>query len=180
MSKDESRRGQGLAARLRAGLDQRERAAADEREAARLAQARASKEREAVLEDLAAFGRALGHISVRQRKDSLELRRGEAALRFEPVGDAAQIRVTGDGLRGDHLLDWEPRLDRWVLVRRHRMGREQRELLFDAGLARLMSLSFGLQVADMAEPVPVEVEQGGTEEPSASADTEGFGSKRTL
>ena len=179
MSRDRRRRGQGLAARLKAGMDQKRQAELDQKRAEEQAQARAREEREAVLDDLAEFGRALGRMRVRRKKGHLEIAQGEAALRFEPVGDAAQIRVSGDGLRGEHLLDWEPRLDRWVLVRRHKLGREHRELLFDAGLARLMQLSFGLAPAEDVGPTEVTVTPE-HEEPPASGDAGGFGGKRTL
>ena len=179
MSRDRRRRGQGLAARLKAGMDQKLQAEQDQKRSEEQARARAREERDAVMEDLAEFGRALGHLRVRRRRDHLELAQGEAALRFEPAGEAAQIRVSGDGLRGEHLLDWEPRLDRWVLVRRHKLGREHRELLFDAGLMRLMQLCFGLAPAAEEAPTAVTVAPE-DEEPPASEGTGGFATKRTL
>lgn len=109
--------------------------------------------REALLDDLEAFARAVGHVAVQRDDDGLTVRFGLRGLRFEPMGEGDRLRVTLEGwpATADHRIYREQDLgDRWVLsYRKH--GNEDRVPLFDKGLEELMVSGLGLP---RPEPLP--------------------------
>jgi hypothetical protein len=139
------RKGSSLAARFRRALDgEAERSRLAEQERLREAEA-ARRARAALLDDLEAFGRQIGHLAVVRDEAGLTLRRGERSVRFEPADDGDRLRVLVDGSdeHGGRVYR-EARLEhRWVwsFLRR---GREERLPLFDAGLEELMVMGLGL------------------------------------
>jgi hypothetical protein len=137
----EEKPGSTLAEQLKARIEQEQEEA---RQAALTRQRRESTARQrriALMGDLEAFGRAVGHLRISHRWGTLTLRYGSSALRFK--ADGAEVVVTGEGLEGDWRCLFEPTLSRWVLQISGSTGSE-RILLFDAGLARLMSAGLGL------------------------------------
>lgn len=157
-------RGLGLAARFKARLDERSAARRREAEARErwLAEARAA--RAALLDDLAAVGVAIGHLVVSREGESVVMSLGERKLSFEPLGEADGVRVGFGAPEGEqNRLYREAQLkDRWVWSSQ-RGGREERLMLFDAGLEALLVRALGLPepgpssasvdpFADFAEP----------------------------
>lgn len=131
-----------LAEQLKAQIEHAE---AEERQAALSRQRQESSARQrrvALMGDLEAFGRAVGHLRISHRWGTLTLRYRSRAIRFK--ADGAEVVVTGDGLAGSWRCLFEPTLSRWALQITDSFGHSERLLLFDAGLARLMST--GLQL----------------------------------
>jgi hypothetical protein len=134
--------GSSLAEELKARIEQAE---AEERAAAVSRQRQESTARQrriALMGDLEAFGRAIGHLRISHRWGSLTLRYRDRSIRFKASG--SDVMVTGDGLSGRWCCLFEPTLGRWVLQLTDPLGHRQRILLFDAGLARLMSTGLRL------------------------------------
>ena len=152
-----AQRGSDLASRLKTALDEEEAAAARAEEERQRRLEAAKEAREALLDDLAAFGEAVGHLAVQRSADGLVLRRGERFLAFEPMGEADRVRVTFTGSEGqEHRLDREPALqDRWVwsFTRRRRADRLP---LFDTGLEELLVLALQVpRVTPVEEEDPI-------------------------
>ena len=138
----EEKPGQSLAQRLKAGI---EKAEEEERRTALARQrqeASARQRRIALMGDLEAFGRAIGHLRITHRWGTLTLRYGTRAIRFKASG--ADIGITGEGLEGTWCCRFEPTLGKWFLQITDGFGHSERLLMFDAGLARLMER--GLQL----------------------------------
>ena len=152
---------EALAARLRTVLDAYEagrREDAAERERA-LADARAA--RALLLEELAAFGRATGHLQVDSHADRLALAWGSQRIAFVPVGEGDALRVIMGNLAGPDEADAGEsaspvRIYRqggvWVLAVAHD-GVEDSEPLFDRGLLHLLIEGLGMPVP-RPEPAP--------------------------
>jgi hypothetical protein len=140
------RRGSRLAARLRAGIVANKQAAADAMAEKKAREAAGRAERKQLLEDLAAFGQAVGHLDVTVGTDVLILGLGEQSLRFEAQGIADRVRVKG--LDPEPRLFLHPELDRWVVSRETAKGREVQELLFDEGLERMVAEAFSVTPAE--------------------------------
>ena len=155
-----ARRGSGLAERLRAKLDAR----ASE-EAARIAERERVEEaereaRSELLDDLEAFGRAVGHLEVERVEAVLTLRYGDAHVVFRDAEDELHLEIhQGPASNATHVLFREAALDdRWIWSSR-RGAHEERRPLFDEGLELLMSQALGL---------PTVTEATNTESPEMS------------
>lgn len=148
------RAGAALAARLKARMDAQEhhRKANDARaEARRAAMGRA---RAALLQDLARFGLALGHVAVQIRSDGVVFRHQSRVLRFEPMGEGDVVRVRGTGLMtGLHRLVLADS-GAWALATHDRDHRERYRPLFDQGLEELLTWVLHIPEAPKAEPAP--------------------------
>jgi len=148
---------EALAQRLKGVLDEyeagrREHAAAREE---RLAEARAA--RSELLEELAAFGRAVGHLQVDAHSDRVAYSWGSQRIAFVPAGDGDLLRVVLGGLAGadeaDADTDVSPvriyrdpaRDGAWVLGVEHD-GVEDTEPLIERGLVHLLVEGLGLPV----------------------------------
>lgn len=136
------RRGADLAARIRAKIEEKNSAEAAHKAEKKAREADGRKERKRLLADLSAFGQAIGHLDVTCEKDVLVLGLGDKELRFEASGIADRIRVSG--LDPEPRLFLHPELNRWVVSHAGPGGVEEQELLFDAGLERLMAQAFEL------------------------------------
>ena len=143
-----------LAKRFQAAIDQ-------EAAAKRIAEEQTLREREQLeqarrnlLDTLAAFGQGVSWFEVERVEGSVVLRFGERSLSFESVGGRGKIKVEGDGLGGVNKLFLQDGLERWVWSREDRYGREHRELLFDDGLEKLVSLVFEVAPLDADELPP--------------------------
>lgn len=155
-----------LARRFKAVLDEVEagRREADARAEARQAEDRAA--RIALLQDLAAFGRAVGHLQVSAREDHVAMAWGSQAISFLPEGDGDRIRVRLGGLAGPDDLGREPEGDTHIRIYRHpdtaglwvlsvdRDGVEEIEPLFDAGLVHLLTEGLGIPEPPAPPPRP--------------------------
>lgn len=139
------RRGSDLAARFRNALDSAEveRRRKEEERQRRLAAGR--EERDQLLDDLAEFGEAVGHIAVQKHDGGVTFRLNDRFLHFEPMGEGDRVRITYDDVGDDeHRLYREESLDhKWVWAMRRR-GREDRLPLFDNGLEELMVMALKL------------------------------------
>lgn len=166
------RRGLGLAGRFKAALDAR----AAEARRARQDEARRKEEalaaRKALLDDLAVFGRALGHAQVAVAQDRVAIGLGDRDLVFEADADPGTVRVSGPGLRDGWLIRLQPELDRWGLYPPHGAVRP----LFDKGLEELLRRAFELRPADEAPPQSEATGPSGDERSSPSPSA----AKRTL
>lgn len=133
----EEQPGHKLAARLKAALEEQNRG--HDPEADRGASEAARRARARVLEDLACFGRMIGHIEVYEGPRGVALRARARVLFFEPLGDDDVVRVRGTGLMtGVHRLVRRADDGAWVLGTFDRGKRERYRLLFDEGLAELL------------------------------------------
>ena len=138
----EEKPGSALAERLKAGIEEEE---ASKRRSAleRQRQESSAKQRRiALMGDLEAFGRAIEHLRITHRWGSLTLRYQSRMLRFKAAG--GEVVVSGDDLTGTWRCLFEPALRKWVLQVTDDIGHSERILLFDAGLARLMSTALRL------------------------------------
>lgn len=137
MPHDTDRPGSALAARLKAELDARaDRASAAAHEARRHAQT-ARARRDALMADLRAFARSVGHFRVWSWWGTLRIRHQSRTLTFTPRGDA--VVVTGAGVEG--CCRFEERLARWVF----QPARGPSVLLFDRGLSVLVEQALGVR-----------------------------------
>lgn len=158
MSERGRRKVSRLAQRFQAAIDQDAAAARVAEELAREEQQRLDQARTELLDDLEAFGRAVGHFEVDRREGYVVLRYNDHSLRFEAVGERGKVKVEGEGLEGDNKLFLQEPLDRWVWSREDRYGREHREMLFDSGLEKLVAVV--LEIVPLADdelpalPVP--------------------------
>ena len=154
------RPGEGLARKFNRALqavEEQERRAAAAREA-RLKEAREARDK--LLDDLGAFGEAVGHLQVQAKADDngLTIRYRDRFVTFAPMGggDRLEIRFSGSDTH-EHRLYREAELgNRWVWVARHG-GREDRLPFFDTGLEQLMVRALGLPDPDhVPDVVPEE------------------------
>ena len=139
----EEKPGRSLAERLKAGIEQ---AVEDESQAALARQRRETSARQrriALMGDLEAFGRAVGHIKITHRWGTLTFRFQGCSLRFKADGGA--IVITGEDLAGSHRCLFEETLGKWALHSTDAFGVTDRILMFDAGLARLMARGLHLK-----------------------------------
>ena len=144
---------EALAERLKAALDEHE-AGRRRDQAAReeeLAEARAA--RGALLEELAAFGRKVGHMNVDAHPDRVAFTRGNHLVAFVPEGEADVLRVELGSLTGAPAGASPVRICRaqdpqktWVLAVAHD-GVEDVEPLIETGLVHLL-------VEGLALPLP--------------------------
>ena len=146
------RKGQSLAARLRATMNaevEAERRAEKAREE-RLAKQRAA--RASLFIDLVEFAEAVGHFVLERSATQLTIRREERWLTFEPIGDAGVVKVTFEGSGDAHRLYQEAQLlDKWAW-RFPRHGREERLLFWDSGLEELLALALEVRPTEGIAP----------------------------
>ena len=139
-----TKRGQGLAAKLKAGIEKQAADAAARKSEAVAQQARMQAEREQLMSDLLDFGEAVEHLSVKQGKKRLTLGFNGESMRFEPLGLEDEVAVSGGRLLAGTRLAMQPELEKWVVHFPGERGQNEQLLLFDGGLERLVSLGLGL------------------------------------
>lgn len=138
----EEKPGSALAERLKAGIEEAE---AEKRRSAldrERQESSAKQRRSALMSDLESFGQAIAHLRITHRWGALILRYQSRSLRFK--ADGGELVVTGDELTGTWRCRFEPTLGKWVLEVTDGLGGAERVVLFDAGLARLMSTALRL------------------------------------
>ena len=140
-----ARRGDDLAGRCKAALDSAASEARRQEEDRQRQLAEGRKERDALFEDLAAFGQAVGHIATQRAETGVTFRYQDRYIHFEPMGEGERLKVTFDGIGDDeHRLYRETALgSKWVWVVRRR-GREDRLPFWEAGLEELLVLALKL------------------------------------
>jgi len=144
----------GLAARFRAAIDNRREQARLAREAEERRKEQLTLARRKLLDDLAAFGRAIGHFKVTARGDKVAFRFDGRSLCFEVDPGSEHVQVLSDELSGEnHLFIQEP-LNKWVWSHKPKRGPERRVMLFDQGLESLISSALKIQPADPSETPP--------------------------
>jgi len=144
----------GLAARFKAAIDNRREQARLAREAEERRKEQLAQARRKLLNDLAAFGRAIGHFKVTARGEKVAFRFDGRSLAFELEAGSEHVVVISDELTGDnHLFIQEP-LNKWVWSHKPRRGPERRVMLFDQGLEALISSALKIQPADPSEAPP--------------------------
>lgn len=143
-------RGQSLAARLRAVIENRATARAQEAEAAAERRLWVQQQRSQLLEDLQAFGDAIGHISVSAKKGALVFGYEGRELRFTAKNRTEHVAVRGTDVPSQVEVVMQEELKRWVVRIPSTQGpsvpdRVEQMLLFDTGLEELMSTALGLR-----------------------------------
>ena len=138
-------RGQSLAARIRAGIEAREEELKREKAEAKARVKRLHRERETLLQDLFRFGEAVGHLIVQIEDDMVQFSFGERRLRFEAIGHADRVRVTGDDLPESTEIVMQEELSLWIVKSPVGLNQLQQDILFDNGLERLLDLALGLR-----------------------------------
>lgn len=133
-----------MAAKLRAGIERRAVEAAARKSEAAEHQAQLSRARQELLEDLSAFGEAVGHLTVSRTKKKVVLSFEAASICFEVEGKADRVTVDGGDIVDGTVLGLQPELKRWVVYTPIPIGQDDQELLFDGGLERLMALGLAL------------------------------------
>ena len=147
-------KGSRLADRLKAALDDAE---AERTRITASKERRAqdgSKAREELLEELAGFAAAVGHLTSERVGEGISLSYQGRSVLFQPDGDGDRLRATFEGVASttEHTLYRESALgDKWVWSFRRR-GQEERMPLFDAGLQELLAMSLGLPRVMEKEP----------------------------
>ncbi len=153
------RRGAELAERFRLGIDLAAQAEQTRREAQQQRTERVVKEQKRLMEDLFAFGEALGHFQCKKGpKKKVTWIYGARQLTFEPVSvsgstasDHPIVRVVSGPLSGeDWNLCWQHELGRWVLadLSKKVLTTSRQLLLYNEGLEWLMAKVFDIH------PVP--------------------------
>ena len=137
--------GKSLAARIRAGIESREEEIKREKAEAKVRVEKLRKKRETLLQDLFRFGEAIGHLTVQVEDDMLQFSFGERELRFEAIGKADCIRVSGGDLPDNTEIVMQEELNLWIVKSPVGLSNMQQDVLFDNGLERLMDLALGLK-----------------------------------
>ena len=152
MARDpKNRPGRSLAARFKSAIEQRTEAQRkEEAEASRL-QETIQRERDRLMGDLEAFGRAIGHFTLMRREDRLTLSLDSRHLVFDAPRDGGHISVTGD-VPGTCTIEYEAQLRGWILVYDPPVGSQDKFVLFDQGLEFLIGKAFELSAAEPLEP----------------------------
>jgi len=138
-------RGKSLAARIRAGIESREEEIKREKAEAKERVEKLHKKREELFQELFRFGESIGHLVVQIEDDMLQFSFGEKELRFEAVGKADRIRVTGGDLPENTEIVMQEELSLWIVKSPVGLNQLQQDILFDNGLERLMDLALGLK-----------------------------------
>ncbi len=133
------KRGQHLAAQLRAGIEARAAKAAARKSEAAARQARLHAARQELFDDLLAFAEAVGHLTVNRKKNLLVLGFDSASLRFEMKGDLDKVVIQGGEVPDGTHLGLQAELNRWVVFTPTHGHQYEQELLFDGGLERLVA-----------------------------------------
>jgi len=139
-----TKRGQELAAKLKAGIETRAAEEAARKSEAAAIQARLSTARQELLDDLFAFGEAVGHLTVSRTKKRVVLSFEGASLRFEIEGKSDKVTVEGGDVVAGTVLGLQSELKRWVVYTPISAGQDDQELLFDGGLERLVALGLAI------------------------------------
>jgi len=139
-----TKRGQELAAKLKAGIETRAAEEAARKSEAAAQQARLSQDRLELLDDLFAFGEAVGHLTVSRTKKHVVLSFEGASIRFEVEGKADKVAVVGGDIVDGTVLGLQSELKRWVVYTPMSAGQDDQELLFDGGLERLVELGLSI------------------------------------
>ena len=138
-------RGKSLAARIRAGIEAKEDELKREKAEAKARAKRLHKEREILLQDLLRFGEAIGHLTVQMKNDRLQFNFGKKQMRFEAIGNADCLRVTGGDLPENTEIVMQEELSLWIVKSPVGASAQQQDVLFDTGLEWLMDLGLGLR-----------------------------------
>ncbi len=139
-----TKRGQELAAKLKAGIETRAAEEAARKSEAAAHQARLVKARQELLDDLFAFGEAVGHLTVSRTKKRVVLSFEGASIRFEVESKTHKLTVGGGAIVDGTVLGMQPELKRWVVYTPISAGQYDQELLFDGGLERLVELGLSI------------------------------------
>ena len=170
MSKKTENRGSQLARRLRVNIDRKTKEAKKRaEEKARLLEA-ALKERVALMNDLAAFGEAVG-FEMRRSGTHVVYQMGDLQIEFDGSNEDGTVKLNDVEDRPEHYgLQFEHRLNKWVLTIDRDKGHDEQLVLFDTGLEYLAYKVFGLEAADEAEMLEAEREkqEKATEPPKRS------------
>ena len=143
MAKD---RGKTLAARLRAGIDSQIAEQAREKAEAEARTQQLLEERSRLLDDLTAFGEAIGHLVVKRSKTVIDFSYGGKKLRFTAVGDSDRVRVSGGDLPDHTEILMQDELQLWIVKSPVGLNRVEQDVLFDTGLERIMALALGIEL----------------------------------
>jgi len=154
MSDDSNRPATGLAARFKAAIDNRKEQARLAQEAEERRKERIARARRELLDDLAAFGRAIGHFKVTARGEKVCYRFDGRSLCFELVADSEHVHIQADELTGENFLFVQEPLNKWVWTHKPKRGPERRVMLFDQGLEALLSAALKIQPADPGDTPP--------------------------
>ena len=138
-------RGQSLAARLRAGIDSRNEEQAREKAEAAARVRLLGEERERLLGDLCAFGEAIGHLSVKRGKGTVDFVYERKKVRFKAIDNADRIRVSGGDLPDHTEIAMQEELNLWIVKSPVGLNRVEQDPLFDKGLERIMVLGLGIE-----------------------------------
>ena len=142
MAKD---RGKSLAAKLRAGIDSQLEERAREKVEAEERIRRLGGERDRLFDDLFAFGEAIGHLTVKRGKASLDFTYGRKKLRFKAEGPADRIHVSGGDIPDHTEIMMQEELNLWIVKSPVGLKRVEQDPLFDKGLERIMILGLGIE-----------------------------------
>ena len=142
MSKD---RGQTLAARLRAGIDSRNQELVREKAEAAARVLQLNEERKRLFDDLCAFGEAVGHLSVKRGKGTVDFVYGRKKVRFKAIEEADRMRVSGGDLPDHTEIVMQEELNLWIVKSPVGLNRVEQDPLFDKGLERIMVLGLGIE-----------------------------------
>lgn len=144
-----TRRGSLLAARLKAGIDHKISEERRQKEALRRKEEEDQALRKALLADLRAFAKDVGHFAVTPAPDGgLRIGYNNRDVVFTPDGNHTDVVVTGTDLEGT-MIQFEQTLQTWVL-RRTRHGKRESVVFFDQGLEILLRLA--LNISPLSEP----------------------------
>lgn len=143
---------EALASRLKSVLDDYEADRQRQLAARERARSEARAARAALLDDLAAFGAAVGHLQVEARDGEVRLGWGDQRIAFVAEGPADTVRVVlgADGVDSPVRI-YRGASDAWVLGVAHD-GVEDAEPLFERGLVHLLVEGLGLPVPRPSEP----------------------------
>ena len=149
MARQQQPDGKDLATRLKSTIERRIHKTRTAEQAARERQERLTAAIAVLMDTLETFGRAVGYFQVSRRRDRVTLQYDGHVLVFEAAPDG--VRVSGDNLGpespyGAPTIEHQDLLDKWILSRMDRWKKLQQVPLFDAGLAELMLVVFGIEV----------------------------------
>ena len=134
-----------MAVRLKANLEARLADQARQAEADNARIKTLSVERERLFVDLNEFGQAVGHIVVKASGSAVIFRYEGREVRFDAKGKGDRVDVSGSDIPKKTQLFVQAELNACVVKGPNGAGKEEQELLFDKGLARLINIGLGLQ-----------------------------------
>jgi hypothetical protein len=160
-----------LARRVRASVEAGGRSSQEEQEARRRRREAGEAARKALLEELVRFAESTGAVVAAWEGEVLVWSANGRTVRFDPAGSADRLKVTWrESWTHEGRLYREEELgDRWVLA----WGappREERVILVEAGLVRLLVTGLGLPEPaedDDEAPAPIDEADEATAEPTS-------------